>query len=282
MIVTSMDASEYNFRRCKLCGEIAAKPTYDLIDSIIYSCQNCDFHFLNRLDCNAEGSINTDQLNEESRKYIESRIDESAHLHPKRVKFVQEYIDLSDCKALDVGAGLGQFQLLLGTQGADTQGLEPSNIRREYAQEKFGINLHSELIDSDYWQTGFAQHFDLITLWDVIEHVNFPCETLEHAEKLLKPGGLLFLDTPWREVLSYKLSQQLYRLSSGKVSLFLPSFYSTAPYGHKQIFTRDQIVGLFENLGLEIICSKHSYSTSLLHGNKIILAGRKTKSTDYR
>ena len=214
MIVTSMNASEYNFQRCKLCGEMAAEPTYDLGDSTIYTCRNCDFHFLNQLDSNSEKLLNTAQLNEKSRKYIESRIDESAHLHPRRMEFIQKYLDLSGCKALDIGAGLGQFQLLLHTQGAEAQGIEPSSIRREYTQEKFEINLRSELVDSNYWQAGFTRYFDLITLWDVIEHVNFPRETLQMAIKLLKPGGFLFLDTPSRDALSYKLSQIFYRLSA--------------------------------------------------------------------
>ncbi|MEA3543892.1 MAG: class I SAM-dependent methyltransferase [Thermodesulfobacteriota bacterium] len=270
-----MKTSEYNFKRCKLCGEITAEPLYDLTDGIIYSCQRCDFHFLNRLDARAEKGINTPQLNSVSRNYIESRIDENAHLHPQRLEFVQKHINLSNCKALDIGAGLGQFLLLLQTHEVEVQGIEPSAIRREYAQEKFGINLRGELVGSDYWQTEFSRYFDLITLWDVIEHVDFPRETLQAAIKLLKPGGFLFLDTPSRDVLPYKLSQKFYRFSSGKISLFLPSFYSSAPFGHKQIFTLTQLSGLFQDLGLEICYKAKSYRNNPERGSKIILAGKK-------
>lgn len=270
-----MNASEYNFQCCKLCGKMAAKPTYNLIGSTVYTCRNCDFHFINHLDCNSKKTRDTINLNKLSREYIESRLDKSVELHPERIALVQRYIDLSDCRALDIGAGLGQFQLLLQAQGADVQGIEPSDLRREYAQEKFGINLSNELVDSDYWQTNFTQQLDLITLWDTIEHVDFPRETLQAAIRLMKTGGFLFLDTPSRDVLSYKLSQQLYRLSAGKISLFLPNFYSTAPYGHKQIFTRGQLTNLLEELGLEIISTARSYTTSLFSGNKIILACRK-------
>ncbi len=282
MIVTSMNRSEYNFKRCKLCREIAAEPTYDLTDSTIYTCRNCDFHFLNRLDDIATKIKDSIPLDDRSRRYIESRLDESVHLHQKRIGFVQKHIDLSGCKTLDIGAGLGQFQLLLQTQGAEAQGIEPSSIRREYAEEKFGIKLHRELVDSHYWQAGFRHYFDLITLWDVIEHVDFPREMLESAVKLLKPNGMLFLETPSREVLPYKLSQQLYRLGGGKISLFLPSFYSAAPYGHKQIFTHKQITGLLNNIGLRITSSKDSYSTSLLRGNKIILGSCRTIRTEAK
>lgn len=276
MIVASMDLSEYNFRRCKLCGETAAEPTYDLTDSTVYRCRNCDFHFLNHLDCQSKNLNKPIQLENKHRNYIESRLDENSTLHHNRLKFVQHHIDLSGCKGLDIGAGLGQFQRLLEVQGASARGIEPSSIRRDYTQEKFGTTLHSELVDDDYWQAGFAGRFDLITLWDVIEHVDFPRETLESASKLLKPGGMLFLDTPSREVLSYRLSQQCYRLLPGKMSLFLPGFYSTSRYGHKQIFTRKQLEELFKSFSLEIVSSPRSYTNRLFSNNKIILAGRKT------
>ncbi len=271
-----MDTSEYNFKRCKLCGEIAAEPTYNLGNSIVYSCQNCDFHFLNHLDNIDKSSGDSISLNDNSQKYIESRIDESAQLHPNRMELIHQHLDLANCKMLDIGAGLGQFQLLLSGQGAKTHGIEPCRSRREYALEKFALKLHRELIDHPYWQTGFAGYFDLITLWDVIEHVDFPHETLEAAINLLKPNGILFLETPSRDVLPYRLSQLLYRLSSGRISLFLPNFYSTGCYGHKQIFTPKQITGLLKSFGLEMICSTHSYSTSLLRSDKTILAARKT------
>jgi 2-polyprenyl-6-hydroxyphenyl methylase/3-demethylubiquinone-9 3-methyltransferase len=272
-----MDLSEYNFKRCKLCGKTVAEPTYDLTDSTIYCCQNCNFHFLNRLDCNSKNLDNTIQLNNKHRNYIESRADENANLLLKRLKFVQRHIDLPDCQALDIGAGLGQFQHLLNAQGTETKGIEPSSIRRDYALEKFGITLHSKLIDDNFWQMKFSRYFDLITLWDVIEHVDFPRETLESATKLLKPGGMLFLDTPSREVLSYRLSQKFYRFIPGEISLFLPSFYSTAPYGHKQIFIQKQLTKLFKDLNLEIVFSARSYTNRLFSHNKIILAGRKTE-----
>ena len=272
-----MDLSEYNFKRCKLCGEMTAEPTYDLINSTIYCCQNCNFHFLNQLDCNSKNLDDTIQLTGNHRNYIESRLDENSNLHLKRLKFIQQQINLSDCKALDIGAGLGQFQRLLDAQGAETKGIEPSFIRRKYALEKFGVKLYNKLVDNDYWQAGYPQYFDLITLWDVIEHVDFPKETLESAIKLLKPGGMLFLDTPSREVLSYRLSQQFYRFIPGKISLFLPSFYSTAPYGHKQIFTLQQLAKLFKSFDLEIVFSARSYTRKLFSNNKILLAGRKTE-----
>ena len=38
-------------------------------------------------------------------------------------------------------------------------------------------------------------HFDVLTLWDVIEHLTSPREALGQAQKLLKPGGLIVIHT---------------------------------------------------------------------------------------
>ncbi len=270
-----MDASEYNFKRCKLCGELAAEPTYDLSDSIIHVCQDCDFHFLNHLDSTSANDNKTMQLNNKNRQYLQSRADENTPLHLKRLKFIQHHMNLCGAKTLDIGAGLGQFQLLLKAQGAESHGIEPSTIRREYAREQSGIELRGELVDDNYWQTTFTQYFDAVTLWDVIEHVNFPRETIASACKLLNPGGMLFLDTPSRASLSYQLSEKFYRTIPGKMALFLPSFYATVPYGHKQIFTPKQLINLFADCGLEIAFSARSYTNRFFSSTKIILAGRK-------
>lgn len=176
---------------------------------------------------------------------------------------------------LDIGAGLGQFQLLLNKLGFETYGIEPSVLRRQYALEEFSLQLSEELVDSCYWQEAYPEYFDVITLWDVIEHVNFPRETIASAVKLLKPGGYICLDTPSREVLSYRISQTVYRWSRGHISLFLTNFYSHAPYGHKQIFTFSQLADLVRELGLNIEYKALSYGNKPERGNKIILAARK-------
>lgn len=273
-----MNATGYNFHNCKLCGQASARPSYDLGDPTIYVCGHCDFHFIDHLDGPATSMDATGALNEQARKYIDQRREESAAFHRARLQLIQEKIDLSHSLCLDIGAGLGQFQLLLAEQGATTEGIEPSAVRRAYAQERFGIELKAELIDHAYWQQHQRAAFDLISLWDVLEHVDFPRETLQAAVRLLKPGGLLALDTPSREVPAYRLSQWLYRLSRGRVSLFLPSYYSSARFGHKQIFSHQQVLQMFNRLGLEIVAQPCAYAARGRSGRKIIVVGRKKVS----
>ncbi len=274
-----MTVTAYNFERCKLCGKLEAKPTYPLADSIIYACKHCDFHYINYLD-EVPTATPTRGLDQSAQTYIDARCNENVYLMDQRLKLVRFYLELNNCKTLDVGAGLGKFQMLLAEHGAQSYGIEPSATRREYAQKKFGLPLSAELVDSDYWQDDYSGYFDLITLWDVLEHVNFPRETMFAISKLLKPGGKIFLDTPSRNTLPYTLSVFTSSISSGTLNLFLSSFYATNKFGHKQIFTPQQLEQLLHDLGIKTIYSAKSHHKNVNRGNKIILGGAKMINED--
>ncbi|KIH76652.1 2-polyprenyl-6-hydroxyphenyl methylase / 3-demethylubiquinone-9 3-methyltransferase [Geoalkalibacter ferrihydriticus] len=273
----------YDFSFCKLCAEHSAVPTYRLARVTIYVCRRCDFHFINHLDPlpGTQDAPDT-ELDDKSWKYIEERLAIAEGELAWRLRLVEKYCSLPGARCLDIGAGVGQFLLLLREANAKGEGIEPSRLRRRFAQRKFDLALEEQTIETPFWREKHRASFDLITLWDVIEHVNFPVPTIAIAFALLKPGGALFLDTPSREVLPYRISCQVYRLSGGRASLFLPGYYSPLPYGHKQIFTPRQLTQLVEQAGFEILAQGTGYDELLgmrppilRPKNKIILVGRK-------
>ncbi|TAF56120.1 MAG: class I SAM-dependent methyltransferase [Sphingobacteriia bacterium] len=95
-------------------------------------------------------------------------------------------------KALDVGAGTGDFLATLRHKGWQVQGLEPDANARQLAQAKHGLTLESpeRLFDLP------AQSFDLISLWHVLEHVHQLADYTAAFERLLKPDGVLVLALP--------------------------------------------------------------------------------------
>lgn len=266
--------SEYDFSRCKLCATYTASPTYKLKKTTVYVCASCDFHFINHLDSmptEPQGDV-TKPLDRKAWDYIEGRLPANEKQLRENLLLVKRHISLSGASCLDIGAGAGLFSHLLTEAGAIVHGIEPQWIFREFAQRKFGIALNGETIDARHWQQGFAGFFDVVTLWDVFEHVNFPAETLQYAYNVIKPGGLLFLDTPRRDALYYRISEWSYRLSGGANPLFLESLYSHLPFRHKQIFTLRQLLKLVEKIGFSVT---HMHSSFLHPQNKMVLACRK-------
>ncbi|HXD09481.1 MAG TPA: methyltransferase domain-containing protein, partial [Anaerolineales bacterium] len=95
--------------------------------------------------------------------------------------------------------------------------------------------------------------FDVVTLWDVIEHVNYPHEALQSAANVLKQGGLLLIDTPCRDSFYHQFGALTYKLSGGRFPTFLNAMYSSHLFGHKQIFSTGELKNLFESVGLRVI-----------------------------
>ena len=261
----------YDFQQCKLCGETAAGPKYRLKQMTLYACAACDFHFIDALDVFPDEQPQALLLTDKARNFIESKLPQNEVQQKKNLRFVETQLSLPGRHCLDIGSGAGLFPALLQAAGATPQGIEPQQIFRQFAAEKFQLQLRPELIDAPYWQTEHAESFDLVTLWDTLEHVNFPTATLSAACRVLKPGGYLFLDTPSRNSLFYRASEWSYRFSRGNNPLLLNSLYSPQPYRHKQLFTKTQLWQLLDNCGFSVI------ERSSLHRfrNKLVLACRK-------
>ncbi len=243
----------YDFNQCKQCGKRSGRPKYKLKNMVLYACSDCDFHYTNVLDVLDDGETPSQTLSTTEHHYIESQLPQNTRQLSLNLDFVQQHIEVAGSTCLDIGCGAGVFPSLLHHAGAMVSAIEPQPLFRQFCHQRFDITPHHELIDSPYWQQGFANHFDIVTLWDTLEHVNFPAETIAALSRVIKPQGYLFLDTPSRDSFSYRLSEWSYRFSRGRNPLMLNSLYSAKRFGHKQIFTQQQLWQLVEKYGLTII-----------------------------
>jgi len=92
---------------------------------------------------------------------------------------------------LDVGAYTGVFVEIAARHGWDAWGVEPSRWAVEQARAR-GLQMVQGTLETVELS---EETFDVVTVWDVIEHVTDPRGTLEQAHHLLKPGGLLVVHT---------------------------------------------------------------------------------------
>jgi SAM-dependent methyltransferase len=92
---------------------------------------------------------------------------------------------------LDVGAYIGVFVEMAAAAGWRAQGVEPSEWAAGEARRR-GLDVRVGTLDS----AGFQEEtFDVVTLWDVIEHLADPLAELRRARQLLRPGGWLVVHT---------------------------------------------------------------------------------------
>jgi len=177
-----------------------ASLTYKLKNADVYVSPN-GFHFIDYLDPVEDISpeIDASQLTDEVASYIETQLQANALKFNNQANILKKHLPLSNAKVLDIGCGGGLFLSLLKQEGAEVVGIELSDSRAQYAKAKHNLVIDKHPIENDHWQQGYLSHFDAATLWDVIEHVNYPQQTLQSAANVLKQGGLLLIDTPCRD-----------------------------------------------------------------------------------
>ena len=94
---------------------------------------------------------------------------------------------------LDVGCKIGAFLTEARAAGFQTAGVEMNRECAEYAQSQLGLDVFNGRLD----QAGFADGaFDVVTLYDVLEHVPELQLLLREIRRILKPTGLLVVQSP--------------------------------------------------------------------------------------
>ncbi len=95
-------------------------------------------------------------------------------------------------KLLDVGCGIGYFLEEAKHRGWEVYGTEYMDDAIEICEKK-GITMFKGKLDSNMFD---KESFDVITSFEVIEHINNPIEEVMHIRVLLRKGGVFYFTTP--------------------------------------------------------------------------------------
>jgi len=153
-------------------------------------------------------------------------------------------------RLLDVGCATGNFMHEMQQAGWEVLGIEPNLGAATYARQRFGLQVEARTLR----ETGLdGDSYDVITLWDVLEHVPTPWQDLLEARSLLKQGGLLVLSLP--------------NLESLERRWFGPVWLGWDLPRHLYFFPRPTIVAALSDLGFRVEtfrCIAGSYHAWLL------------------
>jgi 2-polyprenyl-3-methyl-5-hydroxy-6-metoxy-1,4-benzoquinol methylase len=141
-------------------------------------------------------------------------------------------------RLLDVGTAAGAFLGVAKRRGWQVAGCEPNHWMAEWGSNHYGIDIHPGTI----FEMGLAgASFEVVTLWDVLEHTPDPQAVLEECRRVLKPGGLL--------IVNYPDIQSLVARLMGRRWVFLLSV-------HLYYFTASTIRAMLEKSGFTVQRSK--------------------------
>lgn len=100
---------------------------------------------------------------------------------------------LAPGRLLDVGCATGNYLAEMRRGGWQVQGVELQAEAAAYAQQRFGLDVFcGDLLDGRFP----ANHFNVVTLWDVLEHTFDPVAILSEIGRILQPGGLVIFSIP--------------------------------------------------------------------------------------
>lgn len=102
-------------------------------------------------------------------------------------------IDLENKRMLDVGCGSGKFVFYLANKGLDITGLEPSKpLFEKYLKDKKHFYNYT-LEEFIKLRSG---KYDVITLFDVLEHVDYPAQLIREISTLQQVNSYLLVEIP--------------------------------------------------------------------------------------
>lgn len=170
----------------------------------------------------------------------------------RRAQFIKRYV--LGGRILDLGCAEGQFLNQLKKYGPwECAGLEFSAEAVAEAQRRYDFEVTAGTITGGRpWPDGY---FDVITMWDVIEHLHHPLADLQVIQRLLKPDGYLILSTPIRHSLGNRLFGRFW------VGYELPR--------HLHIFSEATLSKLLAKAGFELVKrqillgSNHAFADSV-------------------
>lgn len=137
---------------------------------------------------------------------------------------------------LDVGCATGDFLAEMHHNGWSARGIELSPVAAEVARQRYDLDVCTgSVVDCQDIGSGY----DAITLWDVLEHLYTPLETLQELGKHLSDTGLLFFSVP--------------NLSSYDRWLFGTTWIGWDAPRHLYLFEDSVVVKLLSRAGLQLI-----------------------------
>lgn len=158
----------------------------------ITECNVCNFAWQYPLSRNEKESI---QYFESA--YKDAGKTQSEYFNPDRKReiaklefeFIKE-IPGENRRILDIGAGTGMFAEIASENGWQVTAVDPA-----MGIDRFSSNKNIIAIKGTFEDVMGQDSFDVVTLWDVIEHTINPMEVIAKSKKFIKDGGWLIIET---------------------------------------------------------------------------------------
>lgn len=158
-----------------------------------------------------------------------------------RFKVLRKFLDPARHKhLLEIGCAYGFFLDTVRNSFETVLGVDITEEGVRYAREQ----LHLDVIQGDFLKYDFGdQRFDVVCLWDTIEHLSNPHLYLDKISRHTKGGSLLAMTTGDIESLNARLRKDRWRLMH--------------PPTHIHYFSKRTLTKLLDRYGFDVIYNRY-------------------------
>lgn len=185
--------------QCPVCHSAQLNPLKEYTHAHLVQCKDCGMVFSN------------EQPDQKTLvEFYSDGYDLTRYYSPiteKRYKELLEEFEpyRNEGRLLDVGCGYGFFLQTSKEAGWDATGIEITDEAVKACTSK-GLRMHHGTLESAVFPN---DHFDVIVLIETIEHVIEVDQLLKEIQRVLRPGGLVYLSTPnFNAINRYRLKEK--------------------------------------------------------------------------
>lgn len=242
-----------SLEKCPLCESENFKDYLNFEEEKAYfvRCQNCSLVFLDPqpspefLSKHYDKDYvygSEDEINTKLAKFFHDELKSNLQLAEMKMDKIEEYVGINRGRILDIGCGISLFLKEAQMRGWQIFGIEPSRPVVRFVKERLSINITCRTFPDKSLPDSF---FDVVTLWEVLEHLSGPVNVLREAYRILRPGGFLFLTTPnVRSLVAIILDRQ---------------WKAFSPPLHLVLFNYQTLQRIFEQVGFKVLRIKSAF-----------------------
>ena len=226
-------------RACRICSSEGLQPRFIKDGFRIEKCMNCGLMQVTNPPAPSEiGSYYENGFFDEHYSKLQTDPKRLAYEYEKfnfRLKEIEKRTT-GKGRILDVGCSFGFFLDVARKRGWKVYGVEISEYASNHAKRNLGLNVVNKDLIGARFDTGF---FDIVTLWNVLEHLHDPVELMNEVYRILKEKGIVVLTTG-------DIESPLARLKRGRWRMLIPPI-------HLSHFSPSTINYLLDPSGLDLI-----------------------------
>ena len=221
---------------CPIC-ESKSSPLFYSAEHRMFRCDSCSLSFVHPIPtdeflCNFYSQYHNGLSVGGEYELVEDRM--QADFNSKIAILKMSLTSESD-KILDVGCGKGFFAKSCLDAGLQIEGIDLSDTAVDFANNKLSVKATCGKIEDLSDSIG---PYDAVTFWATIEHLRDPLATLLAIKKVLKPNGILIMDTG---------------IGNDWLDKLLPGFTQWYdPPQHLFVFSENAIISLLEKAGFTV------------------------------